>query len=477
MIIGRENEIIKIKKSFESEKSEFVSIYGRRRVGKTFLLKECFNYNFDFTYTGIYKITKKLQINQFLYELRKKSNVQYNETDSWFILLEYLKIYLLSLNKDKVVVFIDELPWIDTKNSMFLKAFEHFWNNWEYDNPGHVLLKLYVCGSATTWMLDNVINSKGGLYGRTTDFVYLTPFTLKETKEYFNIVKNANYSNQEVLSYYMVFGGIPYYLEKVDKFLPYSVNINNIFFTEKSSLKNEFNLLYESLFTDSDNYLYVIETISKKMKGLTRNEISTKTSIQGSTLTKILYNLENCNFIRKYNNCENKTKESIYQLTDLFTLFYLRFVKNNKNNVNFFEQNYGSSMINAWFGYAYEMVVLYHIKQITDTLYISGISHSIYSWQSNGFTKNGCDYKGGQIDLIIDRSDNVMNIVEVKYSDNEFILTKDYFEKVKARMAVFKEFTNTKKALKLTFITNKGMFSNEYSRLIDALIVTDDLFK
>ncbi len=475
LFVGRERERYLLKNYYDSMKNEFVAVYGRRRVGKTFLIKNTFD-DIDFYFTGLYKESLSVQLDYFYSELKRRYvSKKIAKPKNWKEAFELLHDYLISLNKEKVIVFLDELPWMDTHKGNFLQSLSYFWNMWN----DKVLLKLYVCGSSTSWMLNKLIGDKGGLYGRVGRNIYLPPFTLSETKEYFNVVKNANYSNSQILDIYMIMGGIPYYLDMIDVNIPFVSNIDYLFFTNNAPLRTEYEFLFRSLFKETTNYRKVVEALSKKLCGLKRNDIVSMTKISGGQLTEILENLRSCDFIRCYSSIQKKVKEKIYQLIDPYVLFYLRFVSNDDGqNENFWMNNYGKPSINTWAGYAFELVVLLHINKLKQILGISGINTNIYSWKTTEHVdKNGTLWKGAQIDLIIDRDDKVMNIIEIKYSNNEYIITSDYRKHILNRLENFKESTKTKKTLVSTFVTSNGIKRNNYSDIATIEIKADDFFK
>ncbi len=475
-VVGRSEEIRLLEKYYESNKSELIAVYGRRRVGKTYLIVETMGKKFDFEFSGMYKVASKIQIQEFQRQINKLTKNKNGKANNWFEAFENLKEYLLSLNKEKVVVFLDELPWMDTAKSNFLAAFSSFWNGWRNNKT---ILKLYVCGSATTWMVDRFIGDKGGLYGRISRSIYLAPFTLDETEQYLNKVKNMKYGNKLVLDTYMIFGGIPYYLDMLDNEKPLSVNIDSLFFANGAPLATEFDFLFRSLFKESANYRRVIEFISSKMIGLTREEISYACKLSGGDLTKILNNLVSCDFIRSYAAPKKKERSKIYQLTDMFSLFYLRFVKADAGKDEHFWTNLkNSGKKNAWLGYAFEQVCLQHIPQIKKKLGISGILSNAYAWSHKAFKDaDGNNWDGGQIDLIIDRNDDIMNLCEIKYSGDEYSIDSNYAEIIRKRMSMFKASEKCNKDLRCTFITIRGVKTNKYSDVVDDQIKLDDLFE
>ena len=473
--IGRKEELEILESYYNSPKSEMVAVYGRRRVGKTFLLREAMGDRFDFAFSGLYQTSAKIQRAQFQRAINKVTGTKEKTPADWFEAFDNLTDYLKSLKKEKVVVFLDELPWMDTAKSNFLAAFSSFWNGWGNESP---MLKLYVCGSATTWMVDRLIGDKGGLYGRISRAIYLAPFSLAETEQFLNEIKGMNYGRKQILDTYMVFGGIPYYLDMLDPGLPLSVNIDKLLFAENAPLKTEYEFLFRSLFKDSENYRKVIEALANRLSGMTREEIAEITKLSGGELSSILKNLSLCDFIRAYSNNGKKERLKIYQLTDMYSLYYLRFVREHTGRDEHFWTNAGhSGQKNAWSGYAFEQVCLQHVRQIKNKLGISGISSDCYAWSCKGFTDgDGTIWNGGQIDLIIDRSDRVMNLCEMKYSGEEFVIDKGYDKTLRSRMALFRRVTKTRKDFRCTFITTYGVKKNSYSSIADNEIIMDDLF-
>lgn len=475
MLLGREKEKALIEKYYHSPKSEMVAVYGRRRVGKTFLVKECMGRFFDFEFIGMYKTSARIQRTMFQKAINALSNISDKEPKDWYEAFDNLKRYLLSLHKKKVVVFLDELPWMDTVNSNFLSAFSYFWNSWDSHKA---ILKLYVCGSATTWMVDKLIGDKGGLYGRVSRPIYLPPFSLYETELYLNRLKKMNYNKMQVLDAYMIFGGIPFYLDMLDSEIPFSANVDILFFATKGPLRNEYDFLFRSLFKISTNYQKVVEFLAKKLSGVNRDEISDACNLEGGDLTTILKNLNSCDFIRMYTNPKTQEKGKIYQLTDMFTLFFLRFVKGSDGKDNHYWTNtIKTGKKNAWSGYAFEQVCLHHIDQIKNKLGITGILSNVFAWSEKAYIdSDGNKWKGGQIDLIIDRSDNVMNLCEMKYSQEEYIISGEYAGIVRDRISLFKKTVNNKKALRCTFVTTFGVKDNKYSGIVDNQIRLEDFF-
>ncbi len=470
-IIGRVDEQRILETCYKSDKAELIALYGRRRVGKTYLVKTYFKEKFDFYVTGIYEGTKAEQLRFFNKQLSDYSGVPYPQVDNWFDAFDQLKHYISNLKREKVVIFIAELPWLDTPRSRFIKAFELFWNSWAADQPR---IKLIVCGSATTWMISHLLGNKGGLHNRVTRRIKLSPFSLAETEAYLKS-QGIVWNRYQIAEAYMIMGGTPYYLQMLQKGYSLSQNIDYLFFSENAELRNEYGFLFRSLFNDSSIYRSTVELLSKKAKGMTRAEMMKTLKLpEGGTFSEVLENLCNCDFIRKYSAFGKKERDVLYQLTDLFTLFYLRFVKNSNGR----DERLWSNMIDSperrtWCGYSFEQLCLHHIQQIKNRLGISGIQSDVCSWTLPA----NDEHKGAQIDLLIDRKDQIINLCEMKYSTGEYEITKRYNDEMQERRELFRSQTKTRKALHLTMVTTYGVKENPYSGMIQSQVIMDDLFK
>ena len=468
-IVGRKYEVNLLEISCKSEKAELIAVYGRRRVGKTFLIRQYFGDKFDFYMTGIYNGTRKEQLTYFNKQINSYANGCYPMVDNWFDAFDQLKHYLSRIKRKNIFVFFDEMPWMDTQNSRFLKAFELFWNSWGCNCPQ---LKLIICGSATTWMTDKVLGNKGGLHGRVTRSIYLAPFTLLETEQLL-ASQGIKWTRHQTMDCYMVFGGIPYYISLLQKNLSVVQNVDALFFAQAAQLKEEYDFLFHSLFEQADIYQSVVELLAKKSKGLTRLEIinALHLSDNGSTTT-IINNLCRCDFIRRYSAFGKVERNVLYQLTDLFTLFYLKFVK----GYNGQDEHRWSNMLESptqrtWSGYAFEQVCLLHIPQIKKALGINGIQSDVSSWMSAD------PANGGQIDMVIDRKDQTINLCEMKYASIEFEINKSYDRQIQQRRELFRKQTQTRKALHLTFVTPFGLARNKYYSEVQSEVTMEELFQ
>lgn len=476
-LIGRVSELRSLQGYINSERSEFVAVYGRRRVGKTFLIRKAASDNFAFFVTGVYKATKSEQLTNFAIALQKYSGSErLSIQKNWILAFYDLSRYLESLPEGKKVIFIDELPWMDTAKSGFIAALENFWNSWAVLRND---IKLIVCGSATSWMINNLIKSKGGLHNRLTHHLVLDPFTLQESEAYFKKF-GFGYTRKQIAECYMAIGGIPYYMSMFDKSKSVSQNIDYLFFSKNAPLKEEFNDLYRALFKNANPYIDVVTALATKQKGLNRQELLkiTKLTDNGAFGT-VLEELEQCGFVRIYEPFSNKPtargvrqkNNVIYQLVDFYTLFYFNFVKQNRfQDECFWSTSYNSPLHNTWAGYSFEMLCLSHIPQIKQALGISGVHTLVCSWRGKD------ENSEAQIDLLIERKDDTINICEMKYAKDEYEITKEYEAKLLNKVNTFANSTQTKKTLLLTMITTYGVKANAHSNIVQNEVTLDDLF-
>lgn len=458
----------------QSGKPEFVAVYGRRRIGKTFLVKQFFEECFDFYLTGAYQASKRDQLFNFKMTLETYSGQKLRTPQTWLEAFFQLRDYLSSLGNKRKVVFIDELPWLDTPRSNFISALELFWNQWASDQN----LLLVVCGSATSWMVNKLLGDKGGLHNRVTHSIYLAPFTLGETEDYLQsngIVMNRH----QTVECYMALGGTPYYLSMLQPKLSLAQNINKLFFEENAELSREFDFLFRSLFKESKVYRKVVETLALCKQGLTRNEIIERCKLSDNgKLTEVLDDLCCCDFIRRYTSFDKRQRDVVYQLTDLFSLFHLHYVRTSSGmDETFWTDTIDSPSHRAWCGYAFEQVCLHHVRQIKRTLGIEGVQTNVCAWRTSGQSGiRGGSQSGAQIDLIIDRRDQTINLCEIKFSLHPFEITPSYLDHIVQRRELFRKTTGTKKALHLTFITTYGLADNAQKGMIQSEVTMDNLF-
>lgn len=475
-IVGRKREIEELERLYNSDRPEFVAVYGRRRVGKTFLIKQALKDKFTFQHTGVSPVDQEdeknrinTQLESFYYSMLNHGLEGYKQPKSWMEAFFQLEQLLQKLdNGQRMVIFIDELPWMDTPRSRFLSAFESFWNGW---CNGHDNVMLIVCGSATSWMQSNLSRNKGGLYGRLTDEIKVYPFTLKECEEYFEH-EEIEMSRYDIVQSHMVFGGIPYYLSYFRKGYSFEKNTDMILFGNRPRLKDEFNRLFKSIFTNSDDCKKIIRLLATRNYGFTREEIATSTGLPlGGGLSETLSTLAESDFILRYSPYGKGTGE-YYKLIDNFCLFWLKYVEPYQGNSSFWGDNYASDIMKSWRGIAFEQVCWQHITQIKHALEIGGVRTSISAWNVPGTEQKA----GVQIDLLIMRDDNIVNLCELKFYSLPYSIDKEEESKMLYRVEMLKESLSAKQTIHLTLITTYGLVLGKHSGKVQKVISIDDLF-
>jgi uncharacterized protein len=471
-LIGRKEEIKLLEKLKDSDKPAFVALYGRRRVGKTYLVRQILETSFSYYLTGVTNTNTRQLLNNFHTALTLKYPIaeRFKQPKNWFDAFQQLATALEAQEAGKKIIFLDELPWFDTPKSGFIPALEYFWNSWASARNDILLI---VCGSAASWMINNLINHHGGLHNRVTHRLILEPFTLAECELYLKS-RGFNYERYQIIQLYMVTGGIPFYLERTDKGLTATQNIDTLCFTKNGLLRTEFENLYASLFKTSENHLLVIETLAKKNKGMSREELIEKTHLtNGGGLTQVLSELEESGFIRRYKAFGHTTRNAQYQVSDFYSLFYLKFIKNTDlTDQNSWLDRLDDPQVRAWSGYAFEQICLAHLPQIKRALGIGSVQTYSSVW------KGSDGVSSAQIDLVIDRRDQAINLCEMKFSINSFVIDKAYSENLRQKIGVFKAATGTRKAIFLTFITTFGLADNAYSgSLVQNSLTMDALFE
>ncbi len=473
MIIGREKEIELLDSIYKDNTSHFVAIYGRRRIGKTYLVNEVYNDKMLFHHSGVANGNMKEQLFAFSCSLKNSSShFPKEKIENWFEAFEELKDLIRLSPLERKVIFIDELSWMDTPKCDLMKALESFWNGWASARNDIILI---VCASATSWMLKKVIHNKGGLYNRLTEQIHLNQFTLKECEEYF-ISKNISINRIQILEYYMMLGGVPYYYNFIQKGLSVAQNIDNMFFKEDAFLKDEFKYLFSSIFKHPDIYLKIINALAKKKAGLTREEIIKYSKLNNSgDLSSRLEELESCGFIRKYNCFGMNSKGAMYQIVDSFVIFYYAFLDKASNDDNFFQNLFNTPSVSTYFGFAFERVCLLHINQIKEKLGIRGVYTECNSWYCKRDDDLGIN--GSQIDLLIVRKDQIINLCEMKFSNVPFTVTDKVMSSINNKINDLRIATKTKYAIHPTLVSPFGLKDNANALSIQSVITLDDLYK
>ena len=476
-LIGRRQETQELENLYNSKKPGFVAIYGRRRVGKTFLIKELFQGKMTFYHSGLSPFDKKRkigikdQLEAFYSSLTTCGMSEDHCPNSWAEAFLMLGRFLDSIKDGtRQLIFIDELPWMDTPRSKFMVAFEHFWNSWgAWRN--HVML--IVCGSATSWMLDNLINNKGGLYDRLTWQIKLSPFTLGECKAFFE-AKNIPMSAYDLVEAYMILGGIPYYMNYFQKGKSLAQNIDSLFFGSNPKLSIEFDRLFGSLFTKPDEFKAVVRQLAKRHTGYTREELAKQLGINaGGSFSKTLESLMASDFITNYHPFGKSKKEIRYKLTDSFCQFYLTFIDGQSiTDTAYWQHNQNKPQLNAWRGITFEQVCFNHTNQIKRALGVENVVSSESAWIVRGDE----NHNGAQIDMLIVRDDRVVNLCEMKFLSKEYEPQADDDTKLRARIATLQEYLSPKQTIHLTLVTTVGLKHNIHSGIFQQIVTIDSLF-
>ena len=470
-LIGREREREELKWALESRRSEFVIMYGRRRVGKTFLVRRFFNDTYSFHYVGAHKQTKAVQLKNFREALSRYSGNPVPEIKNWHDAFLALESYLETCEEKRKVIFFDEMPWIDTHGSEFVDELEYFWSNWVQNRDDIVFI---ACGSATSWMKEKLEDNQGGLHNRITHRIYLRPFYLNECKAYLD-EHGFEWDEYQILQCYMVFGGVPYYLSLLKPYMSLPENIDALIFRRGGDLNDEINELYKALFNKADRYITIVKLLATKREGFSRGEIELKTGYSGGGLSQMLDNLERCDFIVSYGQFGNKNKQKLHRLADFYTLFYFRYVDNNHSrDEQYWQHNFTSRSVESWEGFTFEAVCLRHLAHIKHGLGISGMATEASSWRY--IPKPGDNRKGAQIDLVIKRADKLIHLVEMKFSEKPYSITKDYAQRLNERKELFMEVAGISRGVVHTFVTPMGIAQGKHSTIVHSQLTTRDLF-
>ncbi len=471
-LIGRQTELAELKSALDSKRSELIILYGRRRIGKTFLVRSFCNDVYSFHFVGAHGKNIKKQLAYFREVLQSYCpDVEIPELLNWHEAFRQLAGYLEQCKEVRKVVFFDEMPWIDTQKSDFVSELEYFWSNWVQNRDDIVFI---ACGSATTWMKEKLEDNKGGLHNRITHRIYLRPFYLRECKEYL-LSNGFDWDDYQILQYYMIFGGVPYYMSLLRPQLSLVENVDTLIFRRGGALSDEFKELYNALFKKADKYIRIVQLLATKREGFTKMEISAETGYSGGGLTKLLENLERCDFIVSYTQFGNKTKQTLYRLCDFYTLFYFRYVKNNHSkDEQYWQHHFQNRSVESWEGFTFEEVCLRHLSQIKQGLGISGMATEASSWRFVPAKED--TRKGAQVDLVISRADKMIHLCEMKFSSTPYTITKEYAERLITRKQLFMEGNGVSRGVVLTFVTPYGLKDGLHTSMVHSSLTAKDLF-
>ncbi len=475
-LIGRESERRELTHTLESGRPELIAVYGRRRVGKTYLIRNFFAKHICFELTGERDATRERQLAAFSTALVARTGYQHQTPRDWHEAFRELIRYLEepSRTDDRKVVFFDELPWLAGRRSGFLSAFEQFWNTWASKQTSLIVV---ICGSAASWMIAKVLHQKGGLHNRVTRSMPLQAFKLHDTEAFLRS-RGIQLDRKQLLELFMAVGGIPYYLDYVRKGRSAAQNIDALFFAPNAPLRDEFDKLFAALFENHERHLKVIRALAKQQSGLQRQElIAVKDLPSGGNLTTILDELEASGFVCRTVPFGRTSRDTHYRLTDELTLFHLRWLDGKRqrdSGAGQWTRFRATPAWRAWSGYAFENICLKHVAQIRAALGIAGVETEVSSWR---YRPSSAEESGAQIDLLIDRRDGVINLCEMKFSDGEFTIDKKYAQELKNKLEVFGRVTATRKSLFLTLVTTYGVTPNDYqANLLQNSVTVDALY-
>jgi predicted AAA+ superfamily ATPase len=481
-IIGRQEEQMRLSKIIDSQEASFLAIYGRRRIGKTYLIKNYFkDKGVFFHLTGIQDALIEIQLHAFAEEFSdvflKGKTIP--KPKDWISAFQMLRKEVQKISKNtKMIIFFDELPWLSTPRSMFLQALEHLWNRYLSELPNVILI---VCGSAASWMIDNIINNKGGLHGRITSEMRLLPFTLKETEEFLR-EKSINLERKQIIELYMSLGGVAKYLSYLERGKSVPELIGSLCFSYNAPLIAEFHKLYRSLFHQYDEHIKIIKALAQSRSGLSYQDLIKKTKLpSGGTISARIEELKQSGFITEIPFYGEGVKSQRYVLIDEYSLFYLAWnegvssIDLQSRGADFWIKERNSQAWKIWTGHAFECLCLKHVEGIKAELGIGSVQTSSYKWRH--IPAKGSGENGAEIDLVIERADGCINLCEIKFYDEVFSMSKEYAQNLRNKRECFQRVTNCKKSIFVTLITTYGSkHNNHYLSSVDNEVTMNALF-
>ena len=486
-LIGRDREQRDLRQLIDDKSPQLIGVYGRRRVGKTFLVRAVFDQP-DITFieiTGQKGKPLAQQLRNFSDALTTafRLPVPVVIPTSWREAFSLLTT-LLSEQPGKKVIFFDELPWLATKRSGMLQELDYFWNTkWSRLES----LVVVLCGSAASWMLEKLINAKGGLHNRLTKIVPLKPFSL-HTTEQFLTQRKIRLDRSQLLDLYFCTGGIPFYLSLLPTHSSAAKLVQQLAFEESGRLFTEFDVLLQSLFDDSEAHKVILSLLANKRYGLTRKELQSLSGLSGGgALSKPLDELSASGFIQRLVPFEGTTRNAYYQLTDEYTLFYHRWIAPLRSRAGVIPDGYwlhefGSQAYSAWAGLTLEVVCMKHINEMLRALGISGMKVLPSTWRCVPSTAESETRKssGAQIDIVLDRADRVINLCEIKYRRDPLKITTNLEKKLLEKQSIFLEQTRTNRTVRNILFCSGGFREGEREKLpstaIDEILNLEALF-
>lgn len=476
-MIGRKKELALLNSLCEEEKSKLVVVHGRRRIGKTFLVDYMFQTHrkdcLFFKFTGSADQNSSVQKDYFVEAIYEWFKVEPSKPiEKWHEVFIFLKRTIEAEIKEKnhqgkVIVFIDEVAWIDKHNKAgFLSAFGHFYNTYIEKNNNLIVI---LCGSNASWIKNKILkDTSGPLYHRVDVEIPLYPFDLQETKEYLIKEKRFDIDDKSVVDIYMILGGVAKYLSYLDSKLSIAQNINKLFFSLHAPLYSEYEALFKSLFYDkSSNHRKIMDLLISKQSGFEMMEIEKLLKeIKSSTLRVNIEELIDTGFIKPIARYAHASRNTKYIACDPLCNFFIKWVQPLSKNdiaslIDYFETKSTSHDYIIWQGFAFEMVMISNIELYLKARGLSSGVKSIGYWD---YTTQSEDESGAQIDILIEYIGNTYDIVECKYYNDEFIIDKAYAKNIQNKKEMFIKYgiKNKKFDLKVVMLTTYGTKINQY---------------
>lgn len=471
-MVGRVQERRCLDRCDGSDKSELVCVYGRRRVGKTFLVEQTLGPFFAFHVVGSKDAATSSQLREFGLELTDRGDPNPNPPADWRE--AFNRLYKVITAPDaprsphgKAVVFIDEFPWFAKQRSDFLSAFSTFWNR--RSTTGQKLL-VVICGSATSWVIEHVLESAGDMAARVTESIFLKPFALAETKEYFDS-RGFGWDERSLIETQMVFGGLPYFFSLMSPHQSLAQSIDRLCLRPRAQLRDETMILLESTMRRSRLYVELFALLAQHRYGVPKAEAMRLLGHSTNQFIKATAEAVKCGYVHEYKNLSKPQNPKYLMLVDPFILFHYRLIEpaHGDSPRSWADFVADQERYTAWRGNAFEIVCLQHVRQLKSALGIGGVLTKEYPWASA--RKAG----GAQVDLVIERADRIVNLCEMKFTDAPYELTSAVEQELVRKREVFREETGTRLALKTVLVSAQGTAGYHDSQIAQ-IITADDLF-
>ena len=461
-IIGRKDEEEHLLWRLSHDEGQFIAVYGRRGTGKTFFVEELLGERIDLTVTGIPGGSRKDELHNFSRELSARSGQKFPFTRSWMDAFRQLRSFIETRKEqESIIVFLDELQWMDTPKSRFLTMLGHFWNsygNWVRN------FRLIIASSDPGWMIQKVFGDPGELYGRIVCRLWLRPFTLRETEELLQR-RGFHLDRRETLLAHMLTGGVPYFLTMLDPKESLAENTERLFFSPDAPLCAECESVLSSLSAVSEGSpgRRILELLAQNDRGLRIEEITKALKPEPEDIIQdALQGLEESGLTRVYGSFRKRKHGAVHCLSDSSLLFCLRFVRGCAGTPPRSRSDAGERR--TWMNAAFAISCLRHMNEIREAAGISRILVSICVWQPEGRPV-----------LVFDRGDRAVSICEIEYSESP-LSAAECLPHLQRLMEQFRAETRTKKALKPVMIAPYGIDGITDGWEVQC-VTLDDLFR